>query len=172
MTETLILNQNYSPMGTIPWQRAIVLLFESKAEIVEEYKQEVRSVSKRFKMPAVIRLLKWIKTKFKSIRFNKTNVYIRDRGCCQYCKTYVSREESTFDHVIPKSRGGKTDWDNIVTCCYDCNQAKDCRTPTEAKMTLLGKPGKPTHLSLDMSLKMNYNKLVPESWKEYMGLNG
>lgn len=157
-------------MGTVTWQRAIVLLFENKAEVVKEYTKDVRTVSKKFKMPAVIRLFNWIKTKFKSIRFNKGNVYLRDRGKCQYCSTAISESKATFDHIIPKSRGGRTDWENIVTCCYNCNQSKDCRTPIEAKMTLISKPVKPTYLPVDIIYRNRYENLMPEPWKEFVGL--
>lgn len=167
---TLVLNSNYSALGTVSWERAFVLIFEGKAEVVESYTDRVvRSISKSFKMPAVIRLMKWVKNKMVGIRFNKNNIYTRDKGQCAYCTDYVPFHKSTFDHVLPKSRGGKTNWDNIVLCCKDCNIRKDCRTPDEAKMPLKAKPGKPTFLPLEVNFTVrNRNNQLPDIWNQWL----
>ena len=172
MRRTLVLNCNYYPLGTISWERAITLLYDKRADLLEEYENDiVRSVSLSIKKPAVIRLQRWVKGKMIGIRFNKSNVYLRDKGKCQYCLQKVTEHKSTYDHVMPKSRGGKTDWTNIVTCCYDCNQKKDCRTPEEARMKLACKPIKPTSLPIERSFSVRWQDSLPEVWKNYIRLD-
>lgn len=166
---TLVLNSNYAPLGTIDWTKAVTLLFSGKVEVVEEYEdREIRSTRISIKMPAVVRLLKWVKGKRVGIRFNKTNVYLRDKGRCQYCARKIAEAKATYDHVVPKSRGGKTDWNNIVTCCYSCNQRKDCRTPDEAHMVLISKPCKPQTLPIEMAFSFKYQDKLPEPWKQWL----
>jgi 5-methylcytosine-specific restriction endonuclease McrA len=168
-SRTLVLNQNYYPLGTITWERAVTLLFEEKADLIEEYDTEViRSVSTSMQKPAVIRLRKWVKGKLVGVRFNKSNVHLRDKGRCQYCMQKVSESKSTYDHVIPKARGGKTDWNNIVTCCYPCNQKKDCRTPEEARMKLNAVPIKPKSLPIEQSFSVRWQDKLPEIWRNYV----
>lgn len=147
MSETLVLDQSYQPLARVPWQKAIVLLFTDKVEVVEHYSdREVRSVSVTIKMPSVVRFLKKIKRRKRPVKFSRENVYNRDGGKCQYCSKDLTKSESTYDHVLPKSRGGKTDWDNIVIACGKCNQKKRNRTPEEAGMHLKCKPYKPKYL--------------------------
>ncbi len=169
---TLVLNVSYMPLGTIEWERAIALLYDDKADLIEEYEGDlIRSVSTSMNKPAVIRLRKWVRGKLIGVRFNKSNVHLRDRGQCQYCMQKITEHKSTYDHVIPKSRGGKTDWTNIVTCCYACNQKKDCRTPEEAKMKLNKKPIKPTSLPIELSFTCRWQNSLPEVWKNYVKLD-
>ncbi len=172
LRRTLVLNQNYYPLGTISWQRAISLLYENKADLIEEYEDDIiRSVSTEMRKPAVIHLRSWVKGKLIGIRFNKSNVFLRDKGRCQYCMQRVTEHKFTYDHVMPKSRGGKTDWNNIVTCCYACNQKKDCRTPEEARMKLNQKPTKPTSLPIELSFSVRWQDSLPEVWKNYVKID-
>lgn len=165
----LVLNSNYTPLGVTSWQKAITLYFSGKVEIIQDYPDKlIRSVSLTMNMPAVIRVLKWIKSKKVGIRFNKRNIYIRDNGKCCYCNRFVSETRATFDHVVPKSRGGLTNWTNIVTACYNCNQAKDCRTPEEAGLTLHHTPSKPDRLQLDLAFSLKYQNNIPEMWKQWI----
>lgn len=169
MSRVLVLNANYQPLGSIDWMKAVTLLFSNKVEVVEEYEdKEIRSTRLTIKMPAVVRLLKWVKGKNVGLRFNKTNVYVRDKGRCQYCNSKISIAKSTYDHIKPKSRGGSTDWSNIVTACYKCNQKKDCRTPEEAGMTLVSLPRKPESLPLEMSFNLRYKDHLPKEWKNWL----
>lgn len=166
---TLVLNQNYTPLGTIDWTKAVTLLFSGKVDVVEEYENhDIRSASLTMKMPSVIRLNKYVNGKKVGVRFNKSNVYIRDKGKCQYCLRKINENRSTYDHVIPKSRGGKTDWNNIVTCCYGCNQRKDCRTPEEAGLKLITRPYRPESLPVEQAFSLRYKNKIPESWKPYV----
>lgn len=166
-TNTLILNKNYMPLGTLAWERAIVLVFSGKAEVLEEYSIPIKTINIEIQRPSVIRLTTWVKGKNNaSIRFNKTNVYLRDKGKCQYCSKTVSLKEATLDHVVPKAHGGKTDWLNIVIACYACNQKKKDLSLHQAKMWLLTTPSRPTNICIDTLFKLKNNK--PGSWENWI----
>jgi len=166
----LVLDVGYTPIGVIPWQKAISLFYSGKIEILSEYDREIRSVSLTIKMPAVIRLLKWFKARvYSSVRFNKGNLYLRDGGKCAYCSTPIPISKSTYDHVIPKSKGGKTDWTNIVLACHICNRKKDCRTPEEAGLRLEVKPYKPSKLDTSVWLKSSGSECNIK-WSEWINL--
>lgn len=169
MAHTLVLNADYSPIGAISWQKAITLFFSGKVEVIDNYDRDIRSTSITIKMPAVVRLLKYVKHLKASLRFNKHNVYIRDNGRCQYCDQEISKSQATYDHVIPKSRGGKTNWSNIVIACSLCNRRKDCKTLEESGMTLRKAPVKPSNLPMNVSFQMQFavgNKF-PNKWKTW-----
>jgi 5-methylcytosine-specific restriction endonuclease McrA len=108
MDRTLLLNQSYEPIAAISWKRAICLVVLGKVETIEEYDWHIRSVKTSFRMPAVIRLIDPLRRHKKRIKFSKQNVFARDRWKCQYCGQKKSVDELTQDHIVPKSRGGKT----------------------------------------------------------------
>jgi 5-methylcytosine-specific restriction endonuclease McrA len=169
----LALNLSYMPVDIISWETAVTLWHKGKAEVLETYEDKILHTGYQFvkptfgvndsfvrsiydekleswktamEMPAVIRLLDFVNPKkqisfFES--FTRHNVYERDGGKCMYCGEPISRNKFTFDHVVPKSRGGKTNWQNIVCCCLKCNSKKDNRTPSEAGMKLIQKPFAP-----------------------------
>ncbi|MBW1721319.1 MAG: HNH endonuclease [Deltaproteobacteria bacterium] len=166
MEQVLLLNITYEPLKIINWKKAITLLCLGKVEVIEEYDHEIRSVSFSIKLPAVVRLLKLIKRPKSPIKFSRQNIYSRDRYTCQYCGKRFSTEELTYDHVLPKSRGGKTVWENIVTCCVDCNRKKGGRTPEEASMRLIRKPTRPSWVPA-LRITIGFNK-VPETWRDYL----
>ena len=169
MSDTLVLDISYRPLGRISWERAIKLLFQDKVEVVDEYEDKtVRSQTLEWKVPSIIRFLKLVNPTKKAIKFSRENVYARDKGKCQYCGIKVPRHKSTYDHVIPKSKGGKTNWKNIVISCFSCNQHKGSRTPEEAKMTLLQKPVMPKSLPGTLSLTFIWREGMPKSWKDYL----
>jgi 5-methylcytosine-specific restriction endonuclease McrA len=116
-------------------------------------------------MPSVVRVLTRFRRDRQAIRFSRLNIYARDAFTCQYSLHQLPTEELTFDHVMPRSRGGKTSWDNIVTCCIECNSTKAARTPAEAGMRLRRTPKKPRWLpvvTVDMDMRR-----VPEEWRPY-----
>lgn len=136
----LLLSYDYTALRVIPVKQAIKLIFSDKAEIVSEFKDRVvKSVTKVFRLPSVIRLLNKFKLKF-NVRLTRKNILIRDKYRCRYCGKEDTPSSLTLDHVIPRSRGGKFSWENIVTCCSSCNAKKSDRTPEEAGMKLLGGP--------------------------------
>jgi 5-methylcytosine-specific restriction endonuclease McrA len=169
-TRTLLLSQGYEPIKIISWQRAITLLTLDKVEVVEEYDTEIRATSFIIKVPAVVRLLKAFRRHAKPVKFSRVNIYARDGHRCQYCGAKCAISELTYDHVIPRSQGGKTTWENIVTCCYACNAKKANRTPAEAKMMLLSKPGRPTWMPA-VQIRVSARS-VPDAWRDYVYWTG
>lgn len=121
-------------------------------------------------MPAVVRLLKYVKIDFKSVKFSRINVFGRDRFTCQYCGVQPGTASLTYDHVVPKSRGGATKWENIVTCCIECNREKADRTPAEASMKLRIKPVTPERRPFMRRLVVSLPN-APDEWRDYMYWN-
>jgi len=124
MSAVVVLNLDYTYLNTINWQKAVTYVVSNKAEIVREADKEISNVDKSvvLKLPLVIRLLKLVKGMFhKKVPFTYKNIYIRDEFTCQYCG---SHEDLTIDHVIPRSRGGKSSFDNCVVACRPCNNRK------------------------------------------------
>ncbi len=166
MDRTLLLNVTYEPLRIISWKRAIVMLTLGKVEVVEEYDRDVRSITFSLKMPSVVRLLHYVKSGKRKIKFSRANIYARDKYTCQYCGNRKPTEELTYDHIFPKSRGGETCWENIVTACYDCNMKKGGRTPAEKGMKLLKKPKRPEWLPVvNICLHL---KDPPDNWMSYL----
>lgn len=165
---TLQLNASYEPMRVIPWQDAIGMWLKGTVEIVAEYAQRVYREIEGWsgRMPAVVRLKKYVSAFKHKVKFSRRNVFGRDNYTCLYCGAQPGTEELTYDHVLPRSRGGKTNWENIATCCWDCNEKKADRTPEEAGMKLQYLPYKPkTRPRIGLSLdKPN----TPEEWRDFL----
>lgn len=168
--ETLVLDRAFAPVARVPWQRALTLLFSGKVEVVEEYEDRtVRTVTFEVRMPSVVRFLTRLARRAKpKVRFSRENVYARDGGRCQYCRQKVTRAEATFDHVLPRSQGGHTGWENIVIACVPCNQRKGGRTPAQAGMRLAVAPFKPEKVSDVLRLSFTWEKGQPLSWKNWL----
>lgn len=167
--DTLVLDVGYAPVARITWQRAIMLFFDGKVEIVDSYEdRSIRSVTFEIKMPSIVRFLKSIKFKRKGLRFSRENVYMRDHGKCQYCGKNVPRNEFTYDHVKPRAQGGQTTWENVVVACVPCNQVKAGRTPEQAGMRLNKKPSKPDKLAPTFKMTFTWQKGMPLSWKDFL----
>jgi len=167
--ETLVLDLGYTPVARVGWQRAITLLFQGKVEVIEEYEDRtVRSVTLELRVPAVVRFLRALRGKRKHLRFSRENVYLRDRGRCQYCSTAVPRHDFTYDHVIPRAQGGHTVWENVVVSCMPCNQKKGGRTPAQARMSLARAPARPVSLPNVVRLTLTWEKGMPQAWKQWL----
>jgi len=153
MSQVVVLNQNGSFLSFIDWKKAFILVHLEKAEIVKNSKKVIKSVSKTFFIPKVIRLVKTIKTNLysKKVPFSKRLVYLRDGGKCVYCGV---GGVLTVDHVIPRSKGGKTSFENIVACCKQCNVTKDCKFLEETGMKMRKKPYSLTVMDV-VRLKLN-----------------
>jgi 5-methylcytosine-specific restriction endonuclease McrA len=169
-SRTLVLSQGYEPIKVIPWQRAITLLFLGKVEVLEEYDHDIRSVSIVIKVPAVVRLLRAFRRHAKPVKFSRVNIYARDHYRCQYCGKRASMHELTYDHVVPRSQGGRTEWTNIVTCCYECNRRKGGRTPKQAGMHLSSQPTQPNWVPA-VVIRIS-TRSVPEAWRDYLYWTG
>ena len=165
MENVLLLNASFEPLRVIHWQRALTLLFSGKVEVLEEYTREVRSVSLSIRLPAVVRLLKFVRIKPGGVKFSRRNIYARDRYECQYCGASPPPSELTYDHVIPRSLGGLTDWDNIVTCCIPCNRRKGGQRLEFSDLRLRRQPRKPVWQPL-VTITVTFRN-PPESWRHY-----
>ncbi len=165
-TRTLLLTPWMAPHKIISWERAVVLLVTSKVDVLEEYDEEIRSPSLVMRTPAVVRLRKAGTTIKHAVRFSRVNVYTRDGFRCQYCGEKKEMRQLNYDHVVPRVRGGRTVWENIVTCCYPCNDRKGSRTPEEAGMTLRKRPFKPSSLPVTPVLHVT-RSAMPEVWLPY-----
>lgn len=145
---------------------------DDKVEILATYSERVYDALKDWcgKMPAVVRLLKYVKIEFKSVKFSRINVFGRDNFTCQYCHEQPGTASLTYDHVLPKSRGGTTSWTNIVTCCIECNWQKANRTPEEAGMVLKSKPYIPDRKPF-MRRMMVSMPHAPDEWRDYLYWN-
>jgi 5-methylcytosine-specific restriction endonuclease McrA len=168
--QTLMLDQAYAPIKVIPWQRAIQLLFLGKVEVVEEHDGFVRSTKLVMKIPAVVRLLRAFRRHRKPVKFSRVNIYGRDDYRCQYCSDKFAMSELTYDHVIPRSQGGKTTWTNIVTACEACNSKKAGRTPEQARMKLRKQPVQPVDVPSVVIEVSRTN--VPDAWRDYLYWTG
>ena len=169
MEQVLLLNISYEPLKIVNWKKAITLLCLGKVEVIEEYNRDIHAISFTLKLPAVIRLLHMVRRPNGPVKFSRQNIYARDRYKCQYCGDRFSTEDLTYDHIHPKSRGGKTAWENIVTCCIVCNRRKGGRTPGEACMRLIRKPACPKWIPA-IRITIGF-KDVPESWRDYLYWN-
>ena len=185
--QALLLNANYAPMAVIPWERAVYLLIDEVADLVQGYiGKAVRSASAEMPWPAVLRMRRFVKSRSR-VRFNRLNVLARDGFQCCYCgaKPRLSngkprREDLTLDHVVPRSKAknhmvtlpwnGKrvpvTCWENIVCCCQSCNHAKADRTPEQAEMKLHWIPTTPT--TLDVVRIRVQRSAIPNEWLDYI----
>ncbi|MBW1973662.1 MAG: HNH endonuclease, partial [Deltaproteobacteria bacterium] len=162
-------NATYEPLKIVSWKKAITLVILKKVEVVEEYDKEIHTVSFSIKIPSIIRLFRFIKRKENEVKFCRQNIYARDKNQCQYCGKTFETKDLTYDHVIPKSRGGRTEWTNIVTCCIDCNRKKGGKTPEEAGLKLIRAPKKPKWLPV-MTITIGLKKM-PQSWRDYLYWN-
>jgi 5-methylcytosine-specific restriction endonuclease McrA len=162
----LILDVDFQRLEVAHWKKAITDLFLGKVEVVEFSRDRtIRSVSTEHRMPSVVRLLRRFKRDRRSVKFSRMNIYARDCFTCCYCHREFFTEDLNLDHVVPRSQGGKTCWENIVTCCIQCNSEKANRTPEQAGLKLLRKPRKP-HWLPAVSVDMGRHR-IPEEWLPY-----
>jgi 5-methylcytosine-specific restriction endonuclease McrA len=170
MQSTLLLNASYEPLRIISWKKALTLLFAGKVEVLDEYENEIRSVTFSVKLPSICRLVKYVRVKSRTrVKFSRANIYARDDYRCQYCGKKFLSEDLTFDHVVPVATGGQKKWDNIVTACFRCNHKKGGRTPTQARMELIRQPTEPRWLpAFHITFRI---KALPESWRDYLYWN-
>lgn len=169
--KVLALSSSYEPVGVIPWTKAVNLLYDKKVSVLETYDREIRSPSVCMKMPSVVVYKQSFFRGKRGIRFSRKNIFLRDEGLCQYCNKMVKFSNFTLDHVVPKWKGGLTSWDNIVTCCYSCNQKKGEKTVKEAGMYLYKLPKQPATLPYVSEIDDYYltEKIIPETWRFWIG---
>ncbi len=160
----LVLNQNYEPLHICKVRRAIVLLYQGKAEMLENGVGFIQSVSDVFPVPSVIRLAYIIRRPRPAPKLTRHEIFNRDHHTCQYCGRAV--KPLTIDHVIPRYRGGQHSWENVVTACTACNRRKAGRTPGEAGMKLIHQP---VHPRSRFSLLTPYrHQPTASEWQKYL----
>ncbi|RKQ49550.1 5-methylcytosine-specific restriction endonuclease McrA [Roseivirga pacifica] len=165
MKRVLVLNQDYSPISVCSAERAFLLLYLQKAELVhDDPENKIRSINTAYPMPSVIRLQQYISIPYKSVLLSRQNVFKRDSNQCLYCG---NGKDLTLDHVLPKSRGGQSTWTNLATACKKCNSIKGDKTPEEAKMPLAQKPFRPTYVMF----VRNFSGFTSKDWLKYLGVN-
>lgn len=162
MNTVLVLNQDYSPLTVCSVQRAFLLIFLKKADLITEVENKrLRSISDSFPFPSVIKIKYYISIPYKGVVMSRHNIFKRDGGKCQYCGT---SRELTIDHVIPRSKGGKSTWTNLVTACKKCNSKKSDYALEKVGMKLLKVPIKPSYLTF---LKMN-TSVYRNEWAPFL----
>ena len=165
MNHVLVLNATYEPLNVVSVRRAVVLLLKEKAEIVEAAGAWLRSEQEAVPVPLVIRLVYYVRIPRRfSLPLSRRTVLARDHYACQYCGVQPGRAGLTIDHVIPRSRGGETVWENVITACGSCNRRKGDRTPSEAQMPMMSEPRRPRYLALTLLV----GSTAPEVWSKYM----
>jgi len=160
----LVLNQNYEPLNVCRARRAVVLLQDGKAEMLENGVGFIHSTSLDFPVPSVIRLAYIIKRPRPQRKITRLEIFQRDHFTCQYCGKQTS--QLTLDHVIPRYRGGEHLWENVVSACIPCNRRKAGRTPSEAGMKLLCSPA-PPHGDRFFYIPYRYRQ-SQNQWQKYL----
>jgi 5-methylcytosine-specific restriction endonuclease McrA len=140
LSPVLVLNASYEPINVCAARRALVLVLKGVAMTEEENGHFLHSARVAMRLPSVIRLLEYRRIPHQSRALSRKNILLRDRNTCQYCATVLPSSELTLDHVIPRSRGGLSTWENLVACCHSCNRRKGNQSPTEAGMKLMREP--------------------------------
>ena len=191
-SSVLVLNKLFMAIHIISVRRAMCLLCKDLAEVVNledgqfltydfgswrelsEYRSQnfreedddwVRTVNSEIQVPRVIRLLGYEKLPKQTVKFNRRNIFARDNNQCQYCGRKFPTSELSLDHVVPRSQGGQSTWDNVVCACVKCNVRKGGRTPKQAHMGLIRKPEKPKRSPM-LNLKLTHRKY--QSWKSFL----
>ncbi len=182
---TLVLNRNWQPINVATVARALILLWNDSAKVVDPVDYQlfdwsdwsqlvpdrdqpfIQSVRQKFRVPEVIALTKFDQLPTQSVTFSRRNVFKRDKLTCQYCGKQPGGEELTIDHVVPRAQGGQSSWTNCVLACVDCNSRKEDRTPTEARMKLRKQPVRPNWKPIyaqRMDRIQSWNKFISEAY--------
>ena len=165
----LVLNADFRPLSYYPlslwcWQDAVKSVFLNRVSIVSNYKRKIRSPSFEMNLPSVIALKSFIKPS-ENPNFTRFNVFLRDKFSCQYCG---SKEELTFDHLLPRSKGGETNWNNVVTACSECNVKKGGKLLKNSEMKLNNFPYQPSTEDLHKNGKNFPPNYLHKSWMDYL----
>ncbi len=178
---TLVLNRNWQAIHVTPVHRALVMLWNDTAKIVDPRDYQlydwqdwsrmvpdrdelfIQSARQRVRVPEVIALTRYDALPKRKVTFSRRNVFKRDKMMCQYCGKRPGTEDLTIDHVVPRAQGGQSNWTNCVLACFDCNARKANRTPAQAKMKLLNEPVRPAWKPVYADRIQNF-----ESWSKFI----
>jgi len=168
----LILNADFRPLSYYPlslwsWEDAVKAVFRDSVTVLAEYDRVVHSPSIEMRLPSVIALKEYVPST-STTAFTRFNVFLRDQWRCQYCAQRFKTQQLTFDHVIPRSRGGRTSWDNIVTACRDCNTKKGRLLPHECGMFPRGEAYQPTIHELQAQGRKFPPSFLHQSWHDFL----
>ncbi len=168
----LVLNADFRPLSYFPlslwsWQDTVKAVFLNRVNIVSEYDRTIRSPNIEMRLPSVISLKEYIPANRRPA-FTRFNVFLRDKFACQYCGEPFPTHELTFDHIIPRSKGGRTVWGNVVTACGSCNLLKGNRLPREAAMYPKHAPVQPSSLQLQENGRAFPPNFLHESWRDFL----
>ena len=161
----LVLNQNYEPLNVCNVRRAILLVFDGKAEVLEANGRVVKSATRAFPAPSVIRMVYLIHRPRPRVKLTRREVFIRDGYTCQYCGRQC--HDLTIDHVVPRSRGGPHSWDNLVSACKPCNHRKGGKLPAEARMALRKEPREP-RAGRYYTIERRIEGAVTHEWSKFL----
>ena len=165
----LVLNADYRPLSYFPlstwhWQDTVKAVFLDRVNVLSEYDRVVRSPGFEMSLPSVIALRNYVQPA-KYPAFTRFNLFLRDRFSCQYCS---AGDDLTFDHILPRSKGGRTTWENVTTACAPCNLRKGGRTPRESSMHPQIKPARPTVFELHDHGRAFPPNFLHESWRDFL----
>lgn len=163
---TLVLDSAWRPIRAIGWERAMCLDLADRVDVLEYYAREVQTAMEAFPLPAVIRARRYVARHPGRVALTRRNLLIRDNSCCQYCGKRPGHAGLTLDHILPRSRGGRSSWQNLVVCCGPCNRKKANRTPDEAQMPLLTEPRVPEAIELGRDGLALAEP--PQEWLDYL----
>jgi 5-methylcytosine-specific restriction endonuclease McrA len=173
--QTLVLNADYRPLSYYPlslwsWRDAVQAAFGDRVDVVATYDAVARSPSVSVKVPSVVALRTYLPLKRRPA-FNRANLFLRDGYRCQYCGRRFPSEQLTFDHLLPRSKGGRAGWTNIVTACVGCNTRKGNRSPAESGFQPLSVPVAPSARRLHDNSRALVRQPVHASWRDYLYWN-
>ena len=170
--QTLVLNADMQPLSWGPlsvwsWQDALVAVLQERVTRVIDYEVEARSATRNFLVPSVVALKRFHKRK--RVPFTRYHVFLRDRFRCQYCGQTLGAKDLTFDHIVPRCRGGITSWSNVVTCCQRDNLSKGSRSLRESGLKLMSSPGEPTPHQIDEAARRNASRdNLHRTWLDFL----
>jgi len=169
----LVLNADYRPLTTYPlsslsWEKSIKSALAGKMLVVAEYDRVIRSARAEIPVPSVLVLKEYVDQR-RPAPLNKLNLMLRDRLHCVYCGERFTSSELTFDHLVPRSRGGRSVWENLVAACHPCNQKKGDRSPQQVGMVLRNPPYRPTLAELNaIGTQMSEIRDIPKTWRDWL----
>ncbi|MCC6936532.1 MAG: HNH endonuclease [Thermomicrobiales bacterium] len=161
----LVLNQNYEPLNVCNMRRAIGLVLQDKAEILDVYQASIATSTRTFHAPCVIRLCHLIRRPHPRVKLTRREIFIRDNFTCQYCGVHTG--DLTIDHIIPRSRGGEHSWENLVSACRSCNHRKGGKLLIDSKMRLRREPFEPK-AGRYYTIQRRINSSVSDAWLRFI----
>ena len=168
----LVLNADFRPLSYFPlslwsWQETVKAVFLERVNVISEYDQVVHSPTMELRLPSVISLKEYVSS-LRKPAFTRFNVFLRDNFACQYCQSRFPTHDLTFDHVVPRCRGGRTTWNNVVTACSPCNLKKGNKSLEQSGLILQQRPQQPNNFDLQRNGRHFPPNYLHESWRDFL----